>query len=432
MLFFTHSRLAETLANMTRVNLRPVMLLLLMSLICAIMLGRFVSRVQNQMGVALILLTVWFLMCVPTSFHKGGSVNYLVSTWFSTLLLSLCAMAYAEDSRTLRRMLHAIVVGTLLIVLARDGDTVFSIGALGNPNLFGQHLLYALPFILLAVFRHGIFNIWGILASVIGVMVIAKVVFTGSRSSLITVCVVGAVAFFFLPLSRKMILVAISIPVLLVVIAFVPQQALYRYSTIFSQDNRGRDLTEEEMSAIESTAARKYHLEQSIQLTFSYPVFGVGPGMFPVASSAASKQKNEKAFWKETHNSYTQISSETGVPGLVLYLLIIVFTAKCLWRAIRNGNMAKPGSETNELGLIAGALACSLLSIIITCMFSSSAYLTYFPLLGCLAYSAARLSAASLAQKAPPSHLAPAKPLPRFAANPLQRPLPQARPAFRG
>lgn len=431
LLFVTHSRMAETLANLTRVNLRPAMMLLLVSLIGAIMLGRFVRRIYNQMGVALVLLTGWFLMCVPTSFHKGGSVNHLLSYWFSTLLLSLCAMAYAEDSKTLRRMLYAIVAGTMVIVLARDGETAFSIGALGNPNLFGQHLLYTLPFILIAVFRHGVFSIRGILASIVGVMVVAKVLFTGSRSALIAMCVVGLVTFFFLPFSRKMIFAAISVPLMLVLIALVPQQALYRYSTILSQEKQDQVLTDEEISAIESAAARKHHLEQSIQLTFSYPVFGVGPGMFRVASAEVSKKQNEKAMWKETHNSYTQISSETGLPGLALYLLIIALTAKSLWRTLRNGNKAKPGSETSEIGLIAGALACSLLSMIITGMFSSSAYLTYFPLLGCLAYGAARLSAASMAQQTQTPQPAPARPLPRFAANPLQRPLPQVRPAFR-
>ena len=431
LLFVIHSRMAETLANLTRVNLRPAMILLLVSLVVPLLLGTFVSRIYNQMGVVLVLLTGWFLMCVPTSFHKGGSVNHLLSYWISTLLLSLCAMAYAEDSKTLRRMLYAIVAGTLVIVLARDGASAFSIGALGNPNLFGQHLLYTLPFILLVVFRHGLFSMRGILASTFGAMVVGKVVFAGSRSALIALCVVGAVTFFFLPFFRKLIFLALSIPLALVVIALVPQQALHRYSTIFNQEKHDRVLTEEELSAIESAAARRHHLEQSIELTFSYPLFGVGPGMFPVASAEASKKENERALWRETHNSFTQISSETGIPGLALYLLIIVLTGGSLWKTLQAGNRAKPGSETSELGLIAGALGCSLLSMIITGIFSSSAYLTYFPLLGCLAFGTARLSAASLTQQAQQAQGVPAKPLPRMSANPLNRPLPQARPAIR-
>ena len=431
LLFVTHSRMAETLANLTGANMRPAMILLLISLISAIVTDRFVRRICNPMGATLILLTGWFLICVLTSFHKGGSVNHLLSYWVSTFLLSLCAMAYAEDSKTLRRMLYAIVAGTLVVVFARDRDTVFSISALANPNLFGQHLLYILPFVALSVFRHGVFGARKILASLLVIVLMAKVVFTGSRSSLIAMCVGGTVTFLFLPLSRKMVFVALSIPLVLVVIAMVPQQALYRYSTIFSQEHQDRILTDEEVSAIESAAARLHHLEQSIQLTYSYPVFGVGPGMFPLASAEASQRNNQRAFWKETHNSYTQISSETGIPGLTLYLLMIVLTAISLWKTLRAGSWAKPVYETSELGLIAGALACSLLSMIITGVFSSSAYLTYFPLLGCFAFGAARLSAASLTQQAQPPRAVPAKQLPRFFANPLNRPLPQARPAFR-
>jgi len=355
-------------------------------------------------------------------------VNHLISYWFSTLLLSLCAMAYAEDSKTLRRMLYAIIAGSLVVVFAMGSDTGFSIGALGNPNLFGQHLLFTLPFIALPLFRHGLFSVWGMLASAVGVLVIVKVVFVGSRSALIALVVVGAITFLFLPFIRKMIFVVLSVPLVLVVIALVPQQALLRYSTIFGQESQGRVLTEEELSAIESAAARKHHLEQSIELTFAYPLFGVGPGMFPVASAEASKRENERALWKETHNSYTQISSESGIPGLGIYLLMIAIAARSLWGTLQAGKRAKPGSETSELGLIASALGCSLLSMLITGMFSSSAYLTYFPLLGCLAFGAARLSAASLKQT--PQEV-PAKPLPRMPANLLNRPLPQARPAFR-
>lgn len=428
LLFVTHSRMAETLATLVGANFRPAMILLLISLIGAIMATPFVRRIGNQMGAALILLTGWFLMCVPTSFHKGGSINHLLSYWVSTLLISLCAMAYAEDSTTLRRMLHAIVGCIVVILLAQDGIAAFSIGALGNPNLFGQHLLYTLPFVLLAVFRHGVFSLKGILAAAVGSIVVAEVAFTGSRSSLIAMCVVGAIVFFVLPLSRKVMFVAISIPLLLGVIALLPPKALYRYSTILSQDTHHGVLTDEELSAIESTAARKHHFDQSVELMFTHPIFGVGPGMFPVASAEMSNKHNERALWKETHNSYTQIGSETGLPGLALYLLIISLTAKSLWRTFRNGSKARPGSESHELRLIAIALGFSLLSMIITGMFSSSAYLTYFPLLGCLAYGAGRLSAASLVQQGENAQLGPPKQLPRFAVNPLQRPLRQARP----
>lgn len=423
--------MAEALTILTGLNLRPVMLLLLLSLISVILTGRFVSRIWNPMGGTLILLSGWFLLCIPTSVHKGGSVNHLLSTWVSTLLLCLCALAYAENSKMLRSMLHAIVAGTLVLMFAQGWTDALTSGGMGNPNLFGQHLLYALPLLFLVVFRHSVLSIPGLLAFSVGILLVGKVAFTGSRSALIAMCVTAAVTFLRLPISRKLIVLIVSTLLLPVGITLIPQKALQRYSTILNSDNSGNALTEEELSAIASAEARKHHLDQSIELTFSNPLFGVGPGMFQVASADLSKMYNERALWKETHNSYTQISSETGLPGLAFYLLIIALTAKSLWRTFKNGRHTPVDSELGELSLIAGTLLLSLLSMMITGMFSSSAYMTYFPLLGCLAYGAARLSAASLAQKADNTQPTSAKPLTPFVARPLRRPLSQARPEFR-
>jgi len=59
---------------------------------------------------------------------------------------------------------------------------------------------------------------------------------------------------------------------------------------------------------------------RSIQLTFEHPILGVGPGEFMDAEAEEAAVAGKKAMWHFTHNSYTELSSETGLPGLGLSL----------------------------------------------------------------------------------------------------------------
>ena len=69
-----------------------------------------------------------------------------------------------------------------------------------------------------------------------------------------------------------------------------------------------------------------------------------------------------------THNAYTQISSETGIPGLVLYLSFIFFCLKELVSVIR-GPTPNP-----ELRLLAAGLLVSLTATLTCMFFLSEAY----------------------------------------------------------
>ncbi len=48
-------------------------------------------------------------------------------------------------------------------------------------------------------------------------------------------------------------------------------------------------------------------LKQSISMAFHHPLFGVGPGNFPVVTGE----------WRVAHNSYTELAAEAGFPALV-------------------------------------------------------------------------------------------------------------------
>jgi O-antigen ligase len=82
-----------------------------------------------------------------------------------------------------------------------------------------------------------------------------------------------------------------------------------------------------------STMKRRDLLKRSIKYTFQHPLFGVGPGMFPVAEDADMRAQGfRKGTWQGTHNSYTQVSSEEGIPGALAYVFVIFVSYRKTWQ----------------------------------------------------------------------------------------------------
>src|SRR5262249_47788859 len=83
------------------------------------------------------------------------------------------------------------------------------------------------------------------------------------------------------------------------------------------------------------------------------------------------------ANWRASHNSYTEVSSETGIPGLLLYMAAIWASFRNAW-AIRKRGAADPTGVASALGI---TLLISLVGVCVNEAFSSIAYLAFLPLL---------------------------------------------------
>lgn len=400
-LFTAFSRMSETIAALFGVAPRLPMVLLALALVGVAFQPSLVRAVQNRIGLILSLLSFWFLVCIPFSVHRGGSVGFIIGFWLVSVLACVCVMVLGQSVSAIRRMLYAIVSGILLLlILSIVGKSYPSLqaatGSMTNPNLYGQHLLYTLPFLFLPIFRHGLFSARGLIAAAGGLLIFARVAFTGSRASLLAIGVLVLLVFFRLPFVKKLGMVLASIPAGLMILLLMPDMAWERYATILRSDIREAQ-TGEEKGAIESANSRQYHLQQSIELTFLNPVFGVGPGMFPVASADYSRKQGGKARWKETHNSYTQISSETGLPGLLLYISLLAATVLAQWKVMRMSRGAPEHSVLAECGAIAYSLFLSMAVTLVTGTFSSVGYQFYFPLLGAFSITLLGLTAREMA-----------------------------------
>ena len=91
--------------------------------------------------------------------------------------------------------------------------------------------------------------------------------------------------------------------------------------------------------------------------------------MFSVAAANSLKAEGKRGLYMQTHNTFTQVSSETGIPGLLLY-------GAALWHAISSVRFVrKHGARVNpDLVRMGMCLHASWILFLGTGMFASVAY----------------------------------------------------------
>jgi O-antigen ligase len=132
------------------------------------------------------------------------------------------------------------------------------------------------------------------------------------------------------------------------------------------------------IGTIESNEARKKLLIDSIIVTLKHPLLGVGPGNFQVAQNAMSAARGDLSLWHVTHNTYTQVSSEMGVIGLMIYGALLFNIFKVLNSIIR---ARYPGEHWTNLRHLALSLRAAFIVFLPVAFFCSLGYNADVPIL---------------------------------------------------
>jgi O-antigen ligase len=124
----------------------------------------------------------------------------------------------------------------------------------------------------------------------------------------------------------------------------LPDYLKARYLTVFSHDGDYDKATARRLGAdIASSEERKALLIQSLKMTFTHPIVGVGPGDFSFVSW--DERKATTGIGGESlvsHNTYTQISSETGLPGFFVFAATVVLSLRYAYRTYRESVETDP------------------------------------------------------------------------------------------
>jgi len=425
-LFFAYSRVLD----FTLANLHLPLLTSLAALVFAVLSGGPRRAFSSPSGIALAAFTLWVMIGIPFSFWRGGSFEVFKEVWMKSFLSFVLVVGLVRTVRQSQRLMNVIalaifVIAVLCAVLGRSdsGRLALPGGVLGNPNDLAQILLVGLPFWGLVAVRKGL-PVKRAAAATIALIVVYFLFRTGSRAALIALVVFFVTLLLSASLVNRLKLAAASLVAILLLVVATPEPLRQRYQTLFRVEDEIYEVGSMTEQASTSAEYRLRLLLLSLELTARNPVFGVGLGNFQPASAPLASARFGRATWRESHNSYTQVSSEGGVPGILFFGFALLYCLRETYRLARECRLYPHLLETSYMGM---ALFASLLMFAITMLFSSIAYSPYYATLVGLG-AAFALAAREELEWARRSAPAPA-PVARAAApvnsvRPDKRPLP--------
>jgi O-antigen ligase len=428
--FMAFSRVMDVLAPSARLPFAVSVA----TLLCMVMSGGLMRVYQATEGKMLLAFTAWCFIGIPLSSWRGGSFNIVTQTWLKSLFCFALVVGLIVTARQARRMMVVIALATLvlsLMVLVKQhrvvGRLSFDVGMFSNPNDLAQALLLGVPLLFALNVPQSNAFLRIVTAAAAAPMLLA-VVQTGSRSALLAIAVMIVMTFLRVGYMGRLALVLVIAGGVVFAVVALPRAVMSRYMLMLTDTDDVRELPFEgaqvsktEAIAVASSESRKFLLLQSLRFTIQHPIFGVGPGTFQHVSVQETASEGKRSMWRETHNMYTQISSETGLTGFFLYF----GTLAVLFRKFRSLRLRCEGDRrldsVRHLLLI---YSTSFISVLVTGAFSSIGYQLLVPTMIGLA---SVLHAGCAREVERITALAPAVPK---AQKPARRPVPKLPPGL--
>ncbi len=358
-------------------GLHPVLVIGGLGLIAVFVTGRFMQVLTSPIGKLLMFFTVWFILCIPMAIWRGGSFVVLINEWSKSFLAYLLTAGLIVSVSQMKKAFNTIAYSAsalaCLTLALHHYDKTGRLSLLGtrygNANELGFSLLVGLAFLGYVYSQGGMLKKWTAVALAGPVLIaLAK---TGSRACELGAAMLVLVVFFQASRAARAKLV-IAVPVLFVLLLLVvPSHLRDRYTTLFTNESQ----TVSGSEAAGSAESRWTLLRDSLWITMMHPFSGVGPGNFPVEQNNIAVARGEAmGLWHVTHNSYTQLSSEMGIPGLVIYLAFLFRCWKTLASIIRSNHVS------SEVRVMAKTLRAALMVLMTVAIFDSLAYNANIPI----------------------------------------------------
>lgn len=381
--FLLFCRILEILPVYGLGELRLMLVVTAIALAMVFVTGSLVRALTTPLGIGLLAWTTWMVVCFPFSTWRSETLNQFVNDWLKSLAVFFIVAGLGSSAAGFKRLMPAmgwaaaaaslVVLPGLATATSENGvnNRLIGIGTLSNSNEIAFHLWLGMPFLLYLASKSTRLKrlfLYGVCC--IELVLIVKTV---SREGLLLALLAFIVAMFRVSLANKIKLAGVAAAVCLFAVMSLSPQALDRYLTLFGSQGGGVAAR----SAEASSQMRHQKLMESIELTLEHPIFGVGMGVFMPASVDVAKAKGGHVDWEVSHNSYTQVSSEIGLPGFLI-LLGIYITA---WRQLSAFDRAAKRLDRSDVRQLVFTLRVALIILCIHFCFDSMAYLFYMPLI---------------------------------------------------
>ncbi|BDC53183.1 hypothetical protein F183_A54980 (plasmid) [Bryobacterales bacterium F-183] len=364
-LFILSSILAQILTIYLGIPFPLVAFMLVVVAIFYFAAGNHARFIRSPFFWPWVLLWVWWTFAAVVGMYPGRSLPYMLTFGLRIHILPFIACAIAVTAPALINVTRGFAAGYLVILFmcfrygqTRENRFFIPETTLANGNDLALHIVLGLCFVLILIMRGRPFTRF-ILAGGIPIMVY-YVFRTGSRANMLTLALLLGVCFLIMPVRWKIASIITSAAMAVMLFPLLPEGTVNRLFT-FTQARTGTfDAMEAELSrqAVDSTNARLMLQKRAIDLSLANPLFGVGPLMFTDAvDSYVRETEGRGSAWQVSHNSYLQVSSETGIPGFLLYVWCIFLCIRTNFRCYRE---ARRMNFHDEMALSAGLLLATI------------------------------------------------------------------------
>jgi putative inorganic carbon (HCO3(-)) transporter len=335
-------------------------ILALLALVLSILHAR--QRLPREVLYLGLLVGQLFLAAGLSPVWRGGAFQATLN--FAKILVPVVIMALVVTTgKRLQRLIfiQAASVAVIALVALVKGRLILGRleGTLGgnysDPNDLALAIIISLPLSLALLFLSRSWLQKAVWALAMLVM-LYTVFLTGSRGGFLSLIVTAVVLLWeFAIRGRRHYLAVLAALVGVLLWQFSSEVLAGRLKGTF---NANQNIA----ASYASAEGRKQLFWRSIEVTKNHPLFGVGSGNFEEVSGS----------WHVTHNSFTQMSAEGGLPACILYTLI-------LWSGYKNLGLAKRHAKgQRELILLTKGLKTSLVGYVAGSFFLSVAY-QFFP-----------------------------------------------------
>jgi O-antigen ligase len=330
-------------------------------------------------------LAGWALLTAPLSYWPGGTVSLLLDLYFKSLVIFWMLGAVVDTRARLRQLVTWLTILTIPIgataimhfvtgTFVQGGDREaprimgYDAPLTANPNDLALVLCMLLPLaVALAVAQRGVLARLAFAA--IACLDVVAVIITYSRTGFVTLAALGVVGLFKLARGPAKLWAVGIVGLGLALLPLLPDGYMQHMGTI----------TAIETDPTGSAQNRWSDSLTAANLVLANPIVGAGAGMSTLALNEA-----RGAAWVPVHNVYLEYATDLGLPGLLLFLLLL---GSCLYKATQIVQRLASSTAAWDFRCIAQGVQMTLVAFVVAGFFHPVAYHFHF-------YYAAGLSVA--------------------------------------
>lgn len=338
-------------------------------------------------------LLLWGAVSVPFALTQGIAFGDWVDFARAVIMFVVIA-ASVRDTRDVERLAvvyFGVTVVYTAIVLSRFqlGSGDWRLGHLYyyDANDVATLIVTALPFGLYFALAHRRLELRAL--AITGLLILTVgLIRSGSRGGFVAFFAIVAfvlLRFTTLPVRTR----AIGLAVILVIIGATASDKYWSQMQTIMRPQTDYNLTADQ--------GRVKIWERGIGYMMQYPATGVGMGNFQTAEGTISplarlQERGIGVRWGAAHNTFVQVGAELGIPGLLLFLGLIISLFGSLRRVARQAARADALPGAVDLARLSQSLTTALVGFLVGGFFLSLAYADMLYTLAALTVALAKVA----------------------------------------